>query len=261
MWICGARYVFVLLASVSWAQSPQFEVASVRVNHSNGDVSGFPQRSGDRIEMHNTRVYSMIFYAYHLKGAYEIANYDQGPVSMEWYDVDARVPAHATNDQVRLMFQSFLADRFKLKAHRETREIPEYELTPGKGKPKLAESTSDDPMKVTIEGRTLSAPPNRCMGTLWKEGAHVTCHGATAAQIVAEISGALASPLVDHTGLTGKYDFDLLYLPENRRLDDNAPPTPSLEQAVAEQLGLKLQKTKGPVEVLVIDHFEKPSEN
>ena len=79
--------------------------------------------------------------------------------------------------------------------------------------------------------------------------------------IAASAGAQMRSPTVDRTGLTGIYDLNILYLPEDRRLDPNAPAAASFEQALQEELGLKLQKGKGPVEVLVIDHIEKPVEN
>jgi uncharacterized protein (TIGR03435 family) len=255
----------MLLAAVAgavWlaAQAPQFEVASVKLNKSNAPMSASPTRSGDRIVMHNTRVYSMIYYAYHLHGAYSIANWDQGPVSWDWYDLDAQAPAGASDDDVRRMFQSLLADRFKLKTHREMRDIPEYELALGKGKPKLAEST-EQPMKVTIEGRTITPRAGLCGTSFWQDGGHMMCQAAPIGKIAEELSALLKSPLVDRTGLTGTYNVHLRYVPEERSMDANMEPGPTLEKAVEEELGLKLQKTKGPVEVLVVDHYERPTAN
>ncbi len=79
--------------------------------------------------------------------------------------------------------------------------------------------------------------------------------------ICSQFSGLLAAPVADQTGLTGTYDVNLLYVPDDRQLKPDAPPGPSLAEAIQEELGLKLGKGKGPVEVLVIDHVEKPSEN
>jgi uncharacterized protein (TIGR03435 family) len=71
----------------------------------------------------------------------------------------------------------------------------------------------------------------------------------------------LTAPVVDRTGLTGTYDVNVRYIPDSRKLDPDVPPGPTFEQALQEELGLKLEKGKGKVEVLVIDHLEKPSEN
>jgi len=79
--------------------------------------------------------------------------------------------------------------------------------------------------------------------------------------ITSQLSALLQSPVTDRTGITGNYDLNLLYLPDNRKLEADAPPAPLLLDAVQEGLGLKLDKVKGSVDVLVIDHLEKPSEN
>ena len=93
----------------------------------------------------------------------------------------------------------------------------------------------------------------------------MTCHGATTETIGAFVGGVLHSPVADYTGLTGTYDLDVLFTPDNQRLQSDADPDvvqgPTLEKAIEESLGLKLEKGKGPVEVIVIDHMEQPSEN
>ena len=159
------------------------------------------------------------------------------------------------------MFRALLQERFVLKVHPEKREITGYELALGKGKPKLADATEDQLMKVTIEDRPYSQAKGSCGTSLWKSRAHVVCHDATADQIAAEFGSLLKSPMVNRTELQGKYDLHITYLPEDRRLEADAPPGPSLEQAVQEELGLKLQKAKVAVDVLVVDHYERPSAN
>src|SRR6185436_13016637 len=115
----------LLLPGSAWAQRPQFEVASVRENTSNAtpDLSG-PRRSGDLIRMHNTRIFSMVNYAFKIAARYEVEGYDKFPESYKWYDIEAKAPPGATDDEVRLMFQVLLAERFKFKFHKETKELP-----------------------------------------------------------------------------------------------------------------------------------------
>ena len=249
-----------ILVPVLLAQRLEFEVASVKINKDNGpsDMRA-PRRSGDSVIMHNTQIYSVIYYAYNLSGNYQIAGYKDPSDDSRWVDIEARAGANATDDQIRLMFQSLLEDRFKLKVHHETREIPEYQLTIAK-KAKLT-SAREGEMTLTIEGRTFPARAGACSTTSWREGNHIACHAAGMETITSQLSGLLQSPVTDHTGLTGKYDLDVLYLPDNRKLEADAPPAPSLVDAVQESLGLKLEKVKGAVDVLVIDHLEKPSEN
>ncbi|HEY4361178.1 MAG TPA: TIGR03435 family protein [Bryobacteraceae bacterium] len=254
----------LLLPCASLSQSPsklEFEVASVKRNTTNGpsDMRG-PRRSGDLVTMHNTQPASLIFYAYNLTASFQIAGYVPFPEGWNWFDIEARAGANATDDQIRLMFQSLLEDRFKLKVHHESRSMPQYELVIAKGKSKLTPARTGD-MTVTIEGRTFSTRSGTCGTTLWAEGAHLICHAVTMEAIVSSLRGGLQAPVADRTGLTGTYDLNVLYLPDDRKLDPNAPPSPPLAEAIQEELGLRLEKTKGEVSVLVVDHIEKPSEN
>jgi uncharacterized protein (TIGR03435 family) len=107
----------------------------------------------------------------------------------------------------------------------------------------------------------LSQPPGTCGISLWHEGARWTCRAVGIDKIVSTVGSELKSPVVDRTGLTGIYDVNVLYIPENRRSDPNAPAGLSFEQALQQELGLRYQKGSGQVEVLVIEHLEKPSEN
>ncbi len=242
------------------AQRPVFEVASVK--HSASAPRFEPvHRSGTLVSAHGTQVGSFIFYAYNLKGAYEVEGIPDWPDETRWFDIDARTPPDATDEQVRLMFQSLLADRFKMKAHRETRQLPAYLLTLGKGKLKLAPSSNeDDTLTVTIETKRLPQAPGACSNTLWIAGVHLVCHAVPMQLIAANLAGDLRSPVADRTGLTGKYDLDLLYWPQDRQTQPDDVFTPRISQALAD-LGLKLEKGTGPVEVLVIDHIEQPTEN
>lgn len=246
---------------IAFAQQLQFEVVSLKRNTANGQIDGHPRRSGDLVMMHNTQMWSMLAYAYHIRGAYQVVGYKDFPDDWRWYDLEARIGRDATDNEVRLMMQAMLADRFKLKTHRETKEIPEYQLSLGKGKPKLQRPVAGPMMTVTIEERKVPTREGTCGGSLWNDGTHVICHNATIEKLIAALSGELQAPIADHTGLTGTYDLHMHYLPEKRKLDPNVELEPTVEQAIAEQLGLKLEKGKGPVEVLVIDHMEKPSEN
>ena len=174
------------------AQRLEFEVASVKINKENGpsDMRA-PRRSGNSVIMHNTQIYSVIYYAYHLSGSYQMVGYKDPSDDSRWVDIEARAPANATEDQIRLMFQSLLEDRFKLKVHHETREIPEYELTTAKGKAKLTSAREGD-MTLTIDGRTFQARAGACSTTLWREGNHMVCHAAGIETITSELGRSFA---------------------------------------------------------------------
>src|SRR5438105_1287842 len=134
-----------------FAQRPEFEVASVKRNTTNGPMDATtPRRSGDLVVFHNTQPYSLIYYAYHVTASYQIVSYTPFPDGWNWYDVEARAGGTADDDQIRLMMQSLLEDRFKLKIHRETRDVLGYQLVIAKGRPRLTPSSGT--MRVTIEG-------------------------------------------------------------------------------------------------------------
>jgi uncharacterized protein (TIGR03435 family) len=147
--------------------------------------------------------------------------------------------------QVDLMEEALLADRFKLKAHFETREMPGYALVVAKGGPKLAAAKDGEVGRLSMRGETMTA------------------EAVTLDQWIQSpfLSGRA---IVDQTGLKGRYDFALTWSERLSAADagpDDGADAPSLFTAIQEQLGLKLVPTKTPVEVIVIDHIERPSEN
>ncbi len=139
------------------------------------------------------------------------------------------------------MLQAILADRFKLVFHRETRERPIYALVIAKGGTKL--SPGDDK-----NGNGMS----------WGRG-RIDVHAAPINRFAFTLSDVLGREVVDRTGLTGKYDIKLTWTPDELQESANARPT--LFTAIQEQLGLKLESTKGAVDAIVVDQVEKPTIN
>ena len=156
------------------------------------------------------------------------------------YDITAKADGRVTNEQLRLMLQSLLATRFQLTFHRETRELLLYDLVVGKGGPKLHE--------VDKAGLGLGLRETRLNG-----------RGATMPTLASSLSDKVGRVVRDKTGLIGFYEFTLTWAPEGAPADDKN--LPDLFTAVQEQLGLRLEPAKGPVEVLTVDHAAKPSEN
>jgi len=160
------------------------------------------------------------------------------------------------------MLQALLADRFKLKAHWESRETLVYNLVAAKQGPRMSPVGSTPPTPEELKNfGAYPIPPlyQRNDGS----GYDFVAHGCTAAQIAQMLSGQFGHPVFDKTGLTAKYDFVLRY-PGTRLADrpaDDLDPIPPLDQAIQDQLGLKLVTVKGSDQFLVIDHIEKPSEN
>jgi uncharacterized protein (TIGR03435 family) len=207
------------------------------------------------------------------------------------FDIEARGAGNPTKDQMRLMMQSLLADRFKLRVHFETREGPVFALTlvrPGNTGPKLRPHADGPACPDSFEMfPTSNPPPNAndafppvCGWTQIRTTPNGTLLGARDMTVEAfaeeaihnfgSLAGEVDKPVVDQTGLKGRYDFTLelaagtvSFFPAPPNPD--APPTdpkgtPFLN-ALREQLGLKLVSSKGPIRKLVIDHVEQPSEN
>jgi uncharacterized protein (TIGR03435 family) len=147
---------------------------------------------------------------------------------------------------VRGMFQRLLAERFKMATHWETRELPVYVLVTAKDGAKLQTTM------LTDSGTHISSE----RGTLTAKGVTMADLARTLTQ---ESGNELGRDVVDKTDLPGRYDVELKWTPTDS--DPSAEPGPSIFTAVQEQLGLRLESTKGPVEVLVVDRIEMPSEN
>jgi len=174
------------------------------------------------------------------------------------YDVAAKIPPGTSKGDYRLMLQHLLADRFHLVVHRETRELPIYSLVSGTGKPNMVPSPSPPP------------PGPRCAMSMIKNHFHWVCHNNLLRDLAGNLETQFWSTVVDNTGLSGEYDFTLDFIPEvswqdrvgwspsSAIVDD----TPNLDAAISEQLGLKLKRGKGPVQVLVVDSADRnPTEN
>jgi uncharacterized protein (TIGR03435 family) len=239
----------LLLPLGSWAQSPHFEVASIRPHappFARIDIS----TAGPRFTAEAQPVGGLITWAYDLKN-YQVSAAPNLPLSDAFYDIGAKAEGDGapSRAEFRQMLQTLLADRFKLKVHRETREMQVYALVVGKNGPKLKESSPDaNPMAYfDVAGRNY----------------RVTRAKATMDEVVQAIGNSfLDRPVLDKTGLTGTYNLSLTYTPDiptNRGEPD--PNDISIFTAVQEQLGLKLEPQKAPIEVLVVDSVEKPSEN
>ena len=254
----------ILLAPSIRAQSaaasrPQFEVASVKPDtKENGHVDFLPVRTGDLVVMHNSQLQGIVMYAYHV-AYYQLVGFHDVPDAWKWYDIDARVAGSPSDAELRLMFQSMLEDRFKLKVHRETREMPVYKLEVAKGGPKLKPGTEGD-STATIEGRPLVTKNGAVWITMWKDGAHLVGKNVTMAQLASALSSQFDGPLVESTGLAGTFDFDVVFAPANWPPDSEFTPS-FLSAALKNELGLTVEKGKAPIEVLVLDHLEKPAPN
>lgn len=228
-----------------------FEVASVKRSPGNASPDFAPRRSGDHVIMHNIRVPSIVLYAYHLEHglattSYQLTGNLEMPDGWEVYDIDALAPGSPSEADLRMMFQNLLHDRFQLKTHWVTRDLELYDLTLAKNGLKLKPAAP----------KTGAEPPfHREPGVSYFIG-----RGDSFEQIVDHISARLELPVRNLTGLTGgSFDYVVPFIYDPTIAGTTAAPT--FFDALQRELGLKLKHTHGPVQVLVVDHIEKPSEN
>jgi uncharacterized protein (TIGR03435 family) len=257
----------LLSVSQSRAQAPTekkplaFEVASIR--QYDGQRSGRkglprPTPGGQGYIAVNSDLMIMFMTAYRITDSQVARAPDWMFLEPRW-DVQAKAAGPSTPEQLREMFQSLLADRFKLRFHRETKEMAAYVLTVEKSGPKLKVNDGTDPFSDPVK---IGERSDVRIGS-----------GASMSDLCWNMTFNLNAPVVDKTGLAGRYDFTLHPSSPASSLQPQEslePAEPRLEgpernadfiTALREQLGLKLEYRKTPVEVFVIDHVERPSEN
>ena len=234
------------IAVMLLAQQPklEFEVATIKPQDPVASQNGNARSAGGSAtewRAGNLPLRDLIRSAYNVN-ANQIAGTQPWMDNTGW-DVVAKSPAGSTPEQFRQRLQTLLADRFQLVVHHETLTLPVYNLTVAKSGPKLEESTKDI--------SRMSAGPRM-----------INYSAGTMDQLVSQLTSSLGKQVIDKTGLTGHYHIDLKFTPVGPTpgaLDtDNGP---SIFTALQEQAGLKLDSTKSPVEVLVVDKAEKPSAN
>jgi uncharacterized protein (TIGR03435 family) len=230
--------------------NPAFDAASIKP--AKAGVRGYSIRPlPGRLSASNTTLGQLVAEAYHVYD-FQVSG---GPkwLNTDRYDIEAKAAGDAkpSEAQLRGMLQKLLADRFSLAVHREIKELPVYALEVGKGGPKFQPSKgSDEPPMFRVFQRR-----------------QITAARAPLAYLVEALSFLVGRPVVDQTGLDGKYDYKLDWTPDETqvRSDEAAPQVegnvPSLASAIQEQMGLRLQSQKGPVELIVIDRAEMASVN
>jgi uncharacterized protein (TIGR03435 family) len=266
-----------------------FEVASIRLSPSDASTRGTdflipfdtpPPNKGGLFSA-NARLFNYIAFAYKIV---DTSQYQPLMAHLpKWaqtdqFDIEARAEGNPTKDQMRLMMQSLLEERFKLTIHLETRQRPVYALVldkPGKLGPHLQPhpdnvpcSDKQDKPEFSDSGTT---PPPYCgmAGWLANGQLHERMLDVTMEEIATYVGGAAGFvggrehlPILDQTGLSGKFDMNIEFVKDSGGPDiDSDASGPTFSMALKNQLGLKLVKQTGPVPVFVIDHVEKPSEN
>ena len=253
-----------------------FDVASVKPSTSNGDPAsrfalgpGDAYASGGVFSAINQPLIVYLRFAFKL-GANDLPDLPAW-VYTDRFDIEARSTANPTKDQMRLMMQSLLVDRFRMKTHIARQTRPVFELTLANRErtgPQLRPHPKDDACVALGSGPSIACgtagpAPARLGGN-----GRLVGRGVSVARLAALFSNTFTGvdrPVVDRTGLTGTFDFDVEWcLPIDSAPAPGAPVEicePTFRQAIEDQLGLRMKRSTGPIDVRVIDHIERPGAN
>jgi uncharacterized protein (TIGR03435 family) len=252
--------LLLLAATAAFGQSadtppPVFDVASVKV----GQPGGAGERRGraniqvspGSVTMRNVNLRACIRWAWHVT-EFQVTGPDW--LDSERYEISGKAAGPATEDQLRLMTQALLKERFKLAVHLQTKEVAAYVLVVGKNGLKIHESTTEGESSIDVNQRQLSVSVQR----------------TPVSQMVEMMSNVLRAPVIDMTGLTGRYDITLNVakyagdMAARGQSLDSAPADPQamISMILQEEFGLKLEAKKMPLDLVIVDHAEKvPVEN
>ncbi len=263
IWLAG---LVLLVSSAAAAQTldapPAFDVASVKVSQSaptgrDGGGRGMFGGRGGRgniqaspagLSMRNTTLKNAVRWAYQVS-EYQVSGPDW--LDSARYNIEARASTPANDEQLQLMLQGLLKERFKLVLHRQSKEFQVYVLSPGKGSPKLQESTSTGESSIDTQTDRMSVVVQR----------------TPISQMIDMLTPLLGAPVLDMTGLKGKYDITVNigdFMADMPTGGGGAPfdPLTIIKAALEQKMGLKLESRKVPLDVLVVDSAEKaPTEN
>lgn len=270
-WIASA--VAAAQSAAPTAPAPVFEVASIKANTSGDGRAMMMPQPGGRLNMVNVPLRLMIRNAYRVQDFQIVGGPDW--LNTARFDVVAKAEGgNPSPEQLQQMMRSLLAERFKLVVRSETREMPIYALVPARadGKPGAQLRKSDADCSQAPQAPPQPGQLPRC--NIMVGFGSLRARGSTLDAFAANLSTFAGRIVVDRTSIAGGYDIDLTWTPDqiprpagggDQPVQVNGatidPNGPSLFTALQEQLGLKLDSTKGPVDVLVIDRAEKPTED
>lgn len=265
--------LWLALLAVFLAQAPQtrptFEVATIKRNTSGSDAARFSGQTG-RVSITNNPLRNIIRNAWGLQSFQIVGGPDW--INTERWDIVAKAEGNPQGPVMLAMLQNLLADRFKLVAHRETRDMPIYALVLARADrsfgPKLHASSTDCEKEMTAAVARGGGPPldGKVLCGIRSINGHIEMNAVPMRNFARNLSPIAGRSIVDKTGLTGNFDAELTWTPDASLgpVSEAAPSPidgPSLFTAIQEQLGLKLDAQRGPVEVLVIDSVERSTED
>ena len=274
-----------LFSQQSQTTKPSFEVATVKPSASGENRSSIMGQPGGRFTVTNATLKMVIGVAYRVRDFQILGG--PGWAGTDRWNIEGKaeegsIPQVAppfdptAPNPLMLMVQSLLEDRFHLKMHREMRELPVYDLVVAKSGSKM--KLSDDQSPIVAPERGSPPPPKPQRGGPMPRGmmamglGSMDANGVPFSNFIQALSQQLGRTVIDKTGLKGFYDIKLQWTPElgaglvkSGGSDSDPPPPdtsgPSIFTAIQEQLGLRLESAKGPVEVLVIESVQRPAEN
>jgi uncharacterized protein (TIGR03435 family) len=272
--------VYLMMGILAFAQTdarPEFEVASIKPAAPDARGMFIRPGPGGGVSVTNMTLKELIVIAYRIQ-PFQISG---GPAWLDSarYDIVAKPETKPKQAEIQLMLQSLLADRFQLTLHRETKELPVYALVMARKDGKLGPSpveskeggcTQPDPNKPPPPPGPGQRPALSC-GQMMMSPRGLTLVSAPVSNMIPMLARRLGRTVIDKTGLTGNFDITVEWTPEEggaMQFPTDAPKSPTAEPAgpsiftaIQEQLGLKIESQKGPVETFVISRAEKPSEN
>jgi len=262
-----AMVLVVCAAAATVAQAPlAYDAVSVKPNKTGGGMIRINQGT-DVYRGTNVTLKMLLRYAYDLTTEDQISGLS-GALASAHFDIEAKMDAdtvaalkkmskEASEDQRRVMMQAMLADRFQMKVHHEQKELGMYDLVIAKGGIKFKEAETAG----TNDGDGKPQPK----GSFMVRNGQLTGDGIPVANLAMFLAQILHKQVTDKTGLKGNYDMLLKWQPDDQPAESHdatgGEQAPSIFTAVQEQLGLKLDPTKGMVDTIVVDHVEVPSEN
>jgi uncharacterized protein (TIGR03435 family) len=250
---------------------PSFDVVSIKVNASGDENFGFTPRPGGVLIATNVTARHIVTFAYSMQNS-------RVEGGAEWldsvrFDITAKASAAATPEQMLLMLRTLLADRFKLVMRVEARDTPVFALVraraDGRLGPQLHVSSTVDCDAARAEqarGAAIAASDGRPICGGRARAGVITAGAVSMEELARNMSRLVGRVVVNRTRLEGRYDFDLKFAPEAELtaapgIDGAAPILPSLYAALEEQLGLRLESQRAPVDVVVIDSIQRPVED
>ena len=267
--------LLVAAAAPIRAQSPAFDVTSVKINRSGPtSLQRVAFDAGDHIAFTNVQARTLLQVAY---GGIEIVGEPEwvgrGPAG-DRFDVEGKTGAAASRAELAQMLRALLADRFKLATHVESRPQKLYALVVARGDRRLGPGlrpAAGDCATLTARAANTGQVDPCGTGAVGNAGltGQMSVRGLTVAQLAGLVTREVRTRVSDRTGLTGAFDWDLRWTPQQfaradldrQRFPTIDPNGPTIFDALEDQLGLKLQAEDGAVDVLVVDHIERPTPN